>query len=192
MRTFISILLTLAFSGSVPAQNISKQDPPVQRLYQEITSSFDVQQKFIGCYGHLSVLYKKVDTLKQTIGLNSFVQYFNDSSVNLKYYAFLELLALNDEDAYEKLAMQSGNSDIINFTFAGQYDGYKVKLPELLIAEYLRFIKMKYYYGGVCTVNTRAFKFPKRNRRTWRRKYERTMGLIAARGLSKKWIDSFH
>jgi hypothetical protein len=171
-------------------QDSGKSDSLVQRLYQEITTSYDVQHKYIGCYGNLSILFKKVDTLKQNLGLKSFVEYFNDSSVNLKYYAFLELLAINHQDAFERLTMQSDNSDTINFSFAGQYNG-QVKLSDMLTGEYLGFIKMKYYYGGGCTYHGRSYLFEKRDRQTWRRKYKRTIELIAAKDLSQDWIESY-
>jgi hypothetical protein len=190
MRAHISILVTLIFTVDLFGQDLGKSDPLVERLYQEITSSYDVQHKYIGCYGSLSTLYKKVDTLKQELGLQSFVEYFNDSSVNLKYYAFLELLALNDNDAFERLTMQSGNSDTINFAFAGQHND-RVKLLDLLTGEYLGFIKMKYYYGGECTYHARSYLFEKRDRRMWRKKYVQVIEFITVKGLSQQWIENY-
>jgi hypothetical protein len=88
------------------------------------------------------------------------------------------------------LTMHSGNSDTINFAFAGQYND-RVRLLDLLTGEYLGFIKMKYYYGGGCTYHARSYLFEKRDRRTWRRKYARVIEFIAAKGLSRHWIENY-
>ena len=190
MRLSILILITITYTKTFVGQTFNETDSLISRLYNEISTSYNVESKKIGCYGNLSTLYKKVDTLKQTVGLETFVNYFNDPSVNLKYYAFIEILALDDKLAFEKLLDISSNTDIISFEFAGQFRG-KVKLLELLTGEYLGFIKMKYYYGIGCTYHGRTYLFGNKDRRAWRRNSASVENFVAVNGLSKKWIENY-
>jgi len=189
-RQIILIVFAHVFAIKLPGQIPGNHDTLIRRLYSEISSSYDVQSRYIGCYGNLSTLYKKVDTLKQQIGLKLFTEYFNSSSVNLKYYAFIEILALDDEQAFNLLVKEVSRNDSINFRFAGQ-NVDRARLLDLVTAEYRGFIKIKYYYGGGCTYHARTYMFKKRDRKTWRRKQTTLLRFIEMNGLPQKWIDSY-
>ena len=185
-RLALLILSCLMASKMILAQSA---DTAINRLYNEIANSYDVQSKYIGCYGNLSTQYKKVDSLKSLTGPQRFLEYFNSNSVNLKYYAYVEILALDDELALEKLLGIINCGDSINIEFAGQVRD-NIKLSELLTRQYLSHIKMKYYYGGISTYDGRTYAFEKKNRPKWRAKTAIIKEIIQMNGLNEKWVEA--
>ncbi len=189
MRLLSIVFAFLIWGQPILGQTKDSTNYLINRLYLKIKSSRYVQSKYIGCYGYLSETYQNVDSLKAAIGLESFTDYFNDSSVNLKYYAFIEILAVDDNLAFEKLKSISQNFDSINFDFAGQFRG-EISLKELLIWEYLSYIKAKYYLGGNCLYHGRVYLFDKKNKRVWRQKKKKTYNFLTKNGIPKEWIEN--
>lgn len=189
MKLLIS-LITLLFSCLFShGQTNTSMDSIVNSLYLEINSACCVQSRYIGCFGHESQLFAKVDSLKSIVGMESFMAYINDTSVNLKYYAFIEILALDDDLAFEKLNSLVQNSDTVNFEFAGNYGGV-ARLSELLTGEYLNFIYAKYYRGGSGVYNARYYAFGKKDKRAYRQKRSTANMFANANGLSVEWIET--
>lgn len=197
MRQLLYILISLtagdfcSFGQHIYGQTKDSTSILTDRLYTEISSSYYVEYDHVGCYGAASMLYPKVDSLKTIVGLKSFIEYFNDSSANLKYYAFIEMLTLDDSLAFEKLKTISQSSDSISFNFPGQYRG-EARLIELLTGEYIVYIKCKYYYGGNGIFHGRECSSCEKNKRTWRKKKKILYKFLISNGLSKDWIEKFY
>lgn len=186
----ILIIVILKSFETLIGQIPLKTDSTIHKLYIELSASPEIGPKYIGCLGELSDQYKKVDSLKQLMGAEAFTNYFNDPHANLKYYAFIELLALDDSVAFSKLIDIGSNADSVYLQTLGQF-GEKVKLLELLTKEYLVFIRLKYHDGGGCTYNGRAYLFESRDRQKWREKKATVYKFIETNNLSKEWILTY-
>jgi len=178
------IIFTIIMAGCL--MNTFAQTATVQRLYNEIKNAGEVEGRYLGCFGYQSPLWKKADSLKKAVGPPTFVRYFNDSSVNLKYYAFVVQLASNDDTAFDMIK-NTNLSDSINFEYAGQFYGH-VKLVELFMGIYLVAIKLRYYYNGG-TWDLQQF-YGAKNRKTWKRKQAIATKFIADNNLSQEWITA--
>lgn len=92
-------------------------------------------------------MYRKVDSLKTDVGQSMFINYFNDTSRILKFYAIGELLNVNNDAAFLQLSRVVRDSVKVDYEFAGQNRG-SANFNGLLAYQYHRFIKWKYYEGG--------------------------------------------
>lgn len=190
MKNTLPLILCFLFTQFLHGQPLENKEALINRLYREIAVAPDVQSKYIGCYGNQSTLYKKADSLRHIAGMETFAHYFEDHIPNLQYYSFIEILGADLDLALAKIKQVCGSNDTILFDFAGQNRG-QVKLTELLIGEYLLFIKRKYYYGGIGVYLDRRYEFGKKSKRTWKRKTAEAYVLVSTCGLSRKFIEGF-
>ncbi|HYE55141.1 MAG TPA: hypothetical protein VD996_09870 [Chitinophagaceae bacterium] len=160
------------------------------RLYNDITQHRGVETKHVGCYGRLSALFSKVDSLKKLVGDEAFADYFKDTSRVIKYYSFLAQLVRDDNKALELLTSSIADTTRIDYEFAGQNRGV-VPFNSLLTMEYLQFIRAKYYYGGRLSFHNHFYPHPK-SKRTWKLKKAAIDKLMAQHEVDQSIINNYY
>ena len=178
MRYFL--LMMLLSCSRLAAQN--KTEELQERLYQEIEAHKMIEFRFVGCIGSLSSFYPKVDSFLHILQPEDVDRYFERPGRATRYYLFMATLyRLKDESkALEQLRSSIYDSSELYF----DYSYGKNYFNELLIREYRRYLRSRYYYGGSGANIMFTFHFPPANRKIYRKKTKELQQVLAAAGLS--------
>jgi hypothetical protein len=188
MGNVLKILFLLLVLENGQAHSLSDTTKTVKRLYHEVKEYHSVESKYIGCHGSESALYLKVDSLVNLLGQDSFIQYFEDASYVLKFYAYQEILVKSDSLAFVKLVDNINDTTFVQFGYRAQYDE-SMKFNEILAVEYAYFLRLKYYEGGFVVIDGHVHRFGKKNHRMWRAKNKAFLTLLEKYHMKEKIVD---
>ncbi len=166
IRYFITFLIIFSGTKGVYSQNTLEQ----YDLINKIRAYHHVESWCLGfACNSISKLYQTTDSLFAISDLQQAVEFFNDSSYVLKYYAFLDVLYQNDSIAFELLKNGISDSTVLSYHF---YDvGSGDQFIKLIAVEYLSLITAKYLYGGMAYVGGHGIlSFPPKNKKLWKLK----------------------
>jgi len=188
MKFTISILLSLGFFLNSFSQFKSQSSEKEKRLYNYIKDHAVVESESLGFNAVMeSQIWKRADSLFRNLSFTKTLAYFHDSSYAVKFYAFLKLLYLNDNLAFDYLKSTIDDTTRLYFTF-GDLGGFG-RFNQLIVDEYGDFLYYRYknnwsldpperhYFG-----NKRSH-FPKANLKIWEKKYKEFYNLVQVHGL---------
>ncbi len=172
LKKTILLLLISAASHWCGAQPLTADMEIMRnRLYQEVIQFKEIESRYTGCWGTGSTIFLKTDSLVRICGPKVFVQYFNDPSYVLKYYAFMNMLYRlnNDSLVFQSFSSKIKDTTIVFCNVAGLFSG-TAPFNALLAMEYRHYLKARYYYGGTGTCRSYAFFFPKPDKHLYHKK----------------------
>ena len=184
MKHLILIIFFSTLTGLVYSQTINVDQK--HRLILEIKKCNYIESYCLGyaCNSH-SVLYKKADSLLVLTTVADILDYFNDTSYSLKYYSFLYLLEIDDTIAFELIKRNISDTKTIDYTFADLSSN--AKFINLIISEYLDFVKTKYRFGGQIIIRGhRSVSFPPANKSVYREKIKQLNQLLKTNNIAFK------
>ncbi|MGC4104389.1 hypothetical protein [Ferruginibacter sp.] len=188
MKNLLLLILCLAWAGNGICQIEPGKTILATRLYSEIKTYKQIEHQFIGCFGHPSLLYKKIDSLRLSLGKEAFIQYFDSASYVLKYQVYFSILIKNDSVAFEKL--KNNINDTTKIEFTDSWNGV-MKFNELLAGQYLGFIKAKYLEGLRGTHQGQPYYFERKDIRKWMTKSADFYAFITEKGLDKNQVEYY-
>jgi hypothetical protein len=175
LRRFV-LFLFLVSSSLCSGQTLDSIVFRKTSLLNNIKQRRQIESYYLGVAGIKSNLCLKADSLFEICSFNEVVSFLADSSHVLKYYAFQNLASKNDTLAFEKL-----KSNIADTTFVFTHQGCSfenVRFNELLVREYIQFLKFKYSTGGTIGYNNKTYKYGEPNKKIWRKKRRELIQLL--------------
>lgn len=123
---------------------------------------------------HIYQTFRQSDSLARLLSIKEKDELFTNEDPTVRYYAFLDALATDEEKAFERLGKSLKDSAEICFMCCVTLEE---KVNEKIFSHYYTYLYLKYHEGCGGTVDARSYFFGKINRdqKRWKEKINRLM-----------------
>ena len=123
---------------------------------------------------HIYQTFRQSDSLARLLSVKDKDELFTNEDPSVRYYAFLNVLATDEEKAFERLGKSLEDTAEICFICCVIQEE---KINEKIFSHFYTYLYLKYYKGVGGTTDARSYSFGKiaRNKKLWKEKTNRLM-----------------